>query len=57
MFAITNKEEEAKFIKRMHHIQRTINRKVLSGTLSFDKMDEIAVQEFVMEVISRFETQ
>ena len=43
MFAITNRDEEAKFIKRMHHIQRTINRKILSGTLSFDKMDEVTV--------------
>ena len=27
VYAISNKDEEAKFVKRMHHIQKQVNRK------------------------------
>ena len=56
-YAITNKEEEAIFVKKLHLIQQKVNRMLQTGKLSFERMDDAANYEFVMSVVQRFRKQ
>ena len=55
-YAITNKEEEAIFVKKIQKMEQKVRSDRQSGKLCFERMDDKLAADFVMRILEKFIT-